>query len=137
IGALKFGSFSWLLDTIQHHGFDKAEGIDIDRVPLASTEATRVGLLSHSLDLRAELRRDLFAFQRRTCRSHGATQFGHHEFGCPKGQAAWSGGRSTRQKLAHARRLPSPRCFLRFEERDHSRVRGSAFACREGGARRY
>jgi NitT/TauT family transport system substrate-binding protein len=51
IGALKFGSFSWLLDTIQHHGFDKAEGIDIDRVPLASTEATRVGLLSHSLDL--------------------------------------------------------------------------------------
>jgi hypothetical protein len=27
-----------------HHGFDKAEGIDIDRVPLASTEATRVGL---------------------------------------------------------------------------------------------
>jgi len=51
IGALKLGSFSWLLDTIQHHGFDKAEGIDIDRVPLASTEATRVGLLSHSLDL--------------------------------------------------------------------------------------
>src|SRR5262249_26939690 len=51
IGALKFGSFSWLLDTIQHHGFDKAEGIDLDVVPLASTEATRVGLLSHSLDL--------------------------------------------------------------------------------------
>ena len=52
IGALKFGSFSWLLDTIQHHGFDKAEGFDLDVVPLASTEATRVGLLiSHSLDL--------------------------------------------------------------------------------------
>jgi NitT/TauT family transport system substrate-binding protein len=51
IGALKFGSFSWLLDTIQQHGFDKAEDIDLDVVPLASTEATRVGLLSHSLDL--------------------------------------------------------------------------------------
>jgi NitT/TauT family transport system substrate-binding protein len=51
IGTLKFGSFSWLLDTIQHHGFDKAEGIDLDVVPLASTEATRVGLLSRSLDL--------------------------------------------------------------------------------------
>jgi NitT/TauT family transport system substrate-binding protein len=51
IGALKFGSFSWLLDTIQHNGFDKAEGIDLDVRPLASTEATRVGLLSRSLDL--------------------------------------------------------------------------------------
>jgi len=51
IGALKFGSFSWLLDTIQRNGFDKAEGIGIDVVPLASTEATRVGLLSQSLDL--------------------------------------------------------------------------------------
>jgi len=51
IGALKFGSFSWLLDTIQHHGFDKKEGIDLAVVPLASTEATRVALLSHSLDL--------------------------------------------------------------------------------------
>jgi len=51
VGALKFGSFSWLLDTIQRNGFDKAEGIGIDVVPLASTEATRVGLLSQSLDL--------------------------------------------------------------------------------------
>ena len=51
IGALNFGSFSWLLDTIQHHEFDKEEGIDLDVVPLASTEATRVGLLSQSLDL--------------------------------------------------------------------------------------
>ena len=92
VGALEFGSFSWLLDTIQHHGFDKAEGIDLEVVPLASTEATRVGLLSQSLDLivtdwlgesRAQLRREFYlcAFQPRTWRSHGATQFGHQEFG--------------------------------------------------------
>src|SRR5262249_61549975 len=51
IGPLKLGSFSWLLDTIQHHGFDKGEGIDIARGPVASAEATRGGVLSHSRDL--------------------------------------------------------------------------------------
>jgi len=49
-GALELGSFSWLLDTIQHHGFDKADGVDPEVVPLASSEATRVGRLNRSLD---------------------------------------------------------------------------------------
>jgi NitT/TauT family transport system substrate-binding protein len=51
IGVLQFGTFSWLLDTIRHNGFDKAEGIKLDVMPLASTEATKVGLESGSLDI--------------------------------------------------------------------------------------
>ncbi|GFO81358.1 ABC transporter substrate-binding protein [Methyloceanibacter sp.] len=51
IGVLKFGTVSWVLDTIQANGFDKAEGISLDIVPLASTQATAVGLQGGSLDL--------------------------------------------------------------------------------------
>jgi len=51
IGVLQFGTFSWLLDTMRHNAFDKAEGIELEVVPLASTEATTVGLLSGSLDI--------------------------------------------------------------------------------------
>jgi NitT/TauT family transport system substrate-binding protein len=51
IGVLKFGTVSWLLDTIQANGLDKAEGIELDIVPLASTQATTVGLQSDSVDL--------------------------------------------------------------------------------------
>jgi NitT/TauT family transport system substrate-binding protein len=39
IGVLQFGTFSWLLDTMRHNAFDKAEGIELEVVPLASTEA--------------------------------------------------------------------------------------------------
>jgi NitT/TauT family transport system substrate-binding protein len=66
VGALKLGSFSWLLDTIQHHGFDKAEDIDLDVVPLASTKATR------SLDL---IVTDWLWVSRE--RSSGADAWGH------------------------------------------------------------
>jgi NitT/TauT family transport system substrate-binding protein len=51
IGVLKFGTVSWLLDTIQANGLDKAEGIELDITPLASTQATTLGLQSNSLDL--------------------------------------------------------------------------------------
>ena len=51
IGVLKFGTVSWILDTIQANGLDKAEGIELDIVPLASTQATTVGLQAGSLDL--------------------------------------------------------------------------------------
>jgi len=53
IGVLKFGTVSWLLDTIQANGLDKAEGIKLDIVPLASTLATTVGLQGGSLDVAA------------------------------------------------------------------------------------
>ena len=51
IAVLKFGTVSWALDTIQANGLDKAEGIELDIVPLASTQATTVGLQSESVDI--------------------------------------------------------------------------------------
>jgi len=51
VGVLKFGTVNWLVDTIQRNGFDKAEGIELDVVPLASTEATAVGLQGGSVDI--------------------------------------------------------------------------------------
>ncbi len=51
IGILKFGTVSWLLDTIQANGFDKDEGIELDITPLASTQGTTLGLQGQSLDL--------------------------------------------------------------------------------------
>lgn len=51
IGVLKFGTVSWILDTIQANGLDKAEGIELDITPLASTQATTVGLQGRSLDV--------------------------------------------------------------------------------------
>ena len=51
IGVLKFGTVSWVLDTIHANGLDKAEGIDLDIVALASTQATTVGLQGGSVDV--------------------------------------------------------------------------------------
>jgi len=51
VGVLKFGTVNWLVDTIQRNGFDKAEGIELDVVPLASNEATAVGLQGGSVDI--------------------------------------------------------------------------------------
>ncbi|MEG6507578.1 ABC transporter substrate-binding protein [Methyloligella sp. 2.7D] len=51
IGVLKFGTISWLLDTMQHYGLDKAEGIKLDVLPLASNQATAVGLQGGSVDI--------------------------------------------------------------------------------------
>jgi NitT/TauT family transport system substrate-binding protein len=51
IGVLKFGTVSWALDTIQANKLDEAEGIELDIVPLASTQATTVGLQGGSVDI--------------------------------------------------------------------------------------
>jgi NitT/TauT family transport system substrate-binding protein len=51
IAVLKFGTVSWALDTIHSNGLDKAEDIDLDIVPLASTQATTVGLQAGSVDI--------------------------------------------------------------------------------------
>jgi NitT/TauT family transport system substrate-binding protein len=51
IAVLKFGTVSWVLDTIHANGLDKAEGIDLDIIPLASTQATTVGLQAGSVDI--------------------------------------------------------------------------------------
>ncbi|MGI8723888.1 MAG: ABC transporter substrate-binding protein [Methyloceanibacter sp.] len=51
VGVLKFGTVSWILDTIQANGLDTAEGIELDVMPLASTQATTLGLQGGSADV--------------------------------------------------------------------------------------
>lgn len=51
VGVLKYGTVSWLLDTIQHYHLDKKEGIKLDVLPLASNQATAVGLQGGSVDI--------------------------------------------------------------------------------------
>lgn len=51
VGVLKFGTVSWLLDTIQHYELDKKAGIELDMLPLASNQATAVGLQGGSVDV--------------------------------------------------------------------------------------
>jgi len=51
VGVLKFGTVSWVLDTIEANGLDKAEGIELDVTPLASTQATTVGLQGGSMNV--------------------------------------------------------------------------------------
>lgn len=51
IGVLKFGTVSWELNTIKHHGFDFANGIDLDVLDFAGEDATNVAMLSGDLDM--------------------------------------------------------------------------------------
>lgn len=50
IGVLKFGTVSWVMDVIEHHELDDANGINIDEVELASNQATLVALQAGSVD---------------------------------------------------------------------------------------
>jgi NitT/TauT family transport system substrate-binding protein len=51
IGVLKFGTVSWELDTIKRNGLDRAEGLDLQVVELASTAATTVALQAEDVDV--------------------------------------------------------------------------------------
>jgi len=51
VGVLKFGTVNWEIDTIRHYGLDKKNGVEIDVVPLAGNEATRIALLSGAVDI--------------------------------------------------------------------------------------
>ena len=51
VGVLKFGTVNWEIDTIRHYELDKANGIELDVVPLAGNEATRIALLSGAVDI--------------------------------------------------------------------------------------
>jgi NitT/TauT family transport system substrate-binding protein len=44
LGVLKFGSVNWELDVIRRHRLDHAEGIRVERVELATNQATLVAL---------------------------------------------------------------------------------------------
>jgi NitT/TauT family transport system substrate-binding protein len=51
VGALKFGTVSWELDVMQTHGLAAREGVDVQVVTLASTNATTVALQGGAVDL--------------------------------------------------------------------------------------
>jgi len=51
VGVLKFGTVNWEIDTVRHYELDKANGIEIEVVPLAGNEATRIALLSGAVDI--------------------------------------------------------------------------------------
>ncbi|HWK66247.1 MAG TPA: ABC transporter substrate-binding protein [Rhizobiaceae bacterium] len=51
IGVLKFGTVSWELDTLTHHGFDSANGIELEVVPFAGEDATNVAMLAGEIDV--------------------------------------------------------------------------------------
>jgi NitT/TauT family transport system substrate-binding protein len=50
VGTLPFGTVSWAIQTLLDNGFDAANGIKVENVPLASMEASRVAFLSGSVD---------------------------------------------------------------------------------------
>lgn len=51
VGALKFGSLSWLLQTIKDRKLDKANKLDMSVLELAGTGAAKIGLLSGDVDV--------------------------------------------------------------------------------------
>ena len=51
IGVLKFGTVSWELDTLKHHKFDAANGIDLEIVYFAGEDATNVAMLAGEIDI--------------------------------------------------------------------------------------
>lgn len=51
VGALKFGTVNWEFDVIKHHGLDKAEGAEIELLPLANKSATAVALQAGEADI--------------------------------------------------------------------------------------
>lgn len=51
VGVLKFGTVNWELKSMKHGGFDKANGVDVDIVPYASGDATRISLQGGEVDV--------------------------------------------------------------------------------------
>ncbi len=51
VGVLKYGTVSWELDVIKRNKLDTAEGINIEVIPFASTQATLVALQSNDVDI--------------------------------------------------------------------------------------
>ena len=50
VGTLPFGTVQWEVQTIIEHGLDKAAGLRVENVPLASNDAARIAFLSGSVD---------------------------------------------------------------------------------------
>ena len=51
VGVLKFGTVNWALSVIKEQGLDKAEGFELEVVPLANKNATNVALQGGAVDM--------------------------------------------------------------------------------------
>ena len=51
VGVLKYGTVSWELDVIRHHGLDQANGVRLEIIPLALKDAAAVAVQGGSVDV--------------------------------------------------------------------------------------
>jgi len=51
VGVLRFGTVSWEIDVIRHHGFDAAANIALEPMDLATAQAAQVALQSGQVDM--------------------------------------------------------------------------------------
>jgi len=51
VGVLKFGTVNWELKSMKHGGFDKQNDVDVEIVPYASGDATRIALQGGEVDV--------------------------------------------------------------------------------------
>ncbi len=51
VGVLKFGTVNWELEVIKRHGLDRAEGMELEVLGLASKNATSVALQAGEVDM--------------------------------------------------------------------------------------
>lgn len=51
VGVLKFGTVNWELKSMQHGGFDKSNGVEVEIVPYAGGDATRIALQGGTVDV--------------------------------------------------------------------------------------
>lgn len=51
IGVLEFGTVRWTLDVVEHHGLAAEHGLDLEIVPLGSTNAVTVALQGGAVDI--------------------------------------------------------------------------------------
>src|SRR5215831_9651811 len=51
VGVLKFGTVSWELDVMRRHGFDQAQGIDVEPLELAGKDSAAVALQGGAVDV--------------------------------------------------------------------------------------
>ena len=51
LGVLKFGTVSWELDTISHHGFDAAHDVTLEVSAFAGEDATNIALQAGAVDI--------------------------------------------------------------------------------------
>jgi len=51
VGVLKFGTVNWELKALKNAGFDKSNGIDVEIVPFAGGDATKIALQGGEVDV--------------------------------------------------------------------------------------